>query len=216
MSLTPVEVVIEAFRRGEMVIMVDDEDRENEGDLVIGAEFATPETVNFMARHACGLICIPMTGERLDELGLRQMVAPEDNESGFGTPFTVSVEAREGVTTGISAADRSHTIQTLIDPTKTDADIVQPGHMFPLRAHPNGVLGRDGQTEGSVDLAKLAGLNPSAVICEIMNEDGTMARMPDLEIYAQKLNLHIVSVAQLIEYRKQKEAEMTVTELLSC
>ena len=157
-----------------------------------------------------------MTGERLDVLGLPQMVAPEDNESGFGTPFTVTVEARHGVTTGISAADRSHTIQTLINPEKTGADIVQPGHMFPLRAHPNGVLGRDGQTEGSVDLAKLAGLNPSAVICEIMNEDGTMARMPDLEIYAQKHNLHIVSVAQLIDYRKQTEAERTVTELLSC
>lgn len=202
MNLESVKQAIEAYRRGKMVIIVDDEDRENEGDLAMAAQFATPAAINFMARQACGLICVSLTGERLDELGLAQMVPPVENESGFGTPFTVSVEAREGVTTGISAADRAHTIQTLIDPTKGAYDIVQPGHMFPLRAHPEGVFGRSGQTEASLDLAKLAGLYPAGVICEVMNEDGTMARMPQLEVFAEKHGMVITSVAAIEAYRR--------------
>ncbi|MGB1253902.1 MAG: 3,4-dihydroxy-2-butanone-4-phosphate synthase [Candidatus Promineifilaceae bacterium] len=212
MPLATVESAIAAYRRGEMVIIVDDEDRENEGDVTIAAEFATPEVINFMARHACGLICVTMTGERLDKLGLPLMVPPNENESGFGTPFTLSVEARHGVTTGISAADRAHTILTLIDPNTTAEDIVQPGHMFPLRANPMGVLGRIGQTEASNDLAKLAGLNPAAVICEVMNEDGTMARMPDLEVYAKKHDMLIVSVEAIVEYRQRTEFTMASLE----
>ena len=215
MPLATVEAAIAAYRRGEMVIIVDDEDRENEGDVTIAAEFATPEVINFMARHACGLICVSMTGERLDELDLPLMVPPAENESGFGTPFTLSVEAREGVTTGISAADRSHTILTLINPEMTSNDIVTPGHIFPLRAHPMGVLGRTGQTEGSNDLAKLAGLTPAAVICEVMNVDGTMARMPELEVYAEQHNMLIVSVEAIAEYRRQTEFTMASLEAMA-
>ncbi len=212
MNVESVKKAIEAYRRGEMVIIVDDEDRENEGDLAMAAQFATPAAINFMARHACGLICVSLTGERLDQLGLAQMVPPAANESGFGTPFTVSVEARTGVTTGISAADRAHTIQTLIDPTKQAHDIVQPGHMFPLRAHPDGVFGRSGQTEASLDLAKLAGLYPAGVICEVMNEDGTMARMPQLERFAETHDMVITSVAAIEAYRRMQGESRTRRE----
>ena len=173
-----IEEAIEDIREGRFVVVVDDEDRENEGDLTIAAQFTTPEAVNFMVTHARGLVCLCLTEERCDELGLRQMT--EQNETPFGTAFTVSVEAREGVSTGISAHDRSHTIQVAIDPTSKPADLVQPGHVFPLRARDGGVLQRSGQTEAAVDLARLAGLNPAGVVCEIMKDDGTMARVPDL------------------------------------
>src|SRR3954469_21575113 len=176
-----IEEAIEEIRAGRFVVVVDDPDRENEGDLVIGAQFATPEAINFMAPHARGLICLCLTEERADELGLRPMT--DRNEAPLGTAFTVSVEARHGVTTGISAADRSHTIQVAIAPDATPHDLVTPGHVFPLRAKPGGVLERIGQTEAAVDLARMAGLNPSGVVCEIMNEDGTMARVPDLVPY---------------------------------
>src|SRR6201995_371455 len=176
-----VEDAIEDIREGRFVVVVDDPDRENEGDLVIAAQFATPETVNFMATHARGLICLCLTEERADELGLRPMT--EHNEAPLGTAFTVSIEAREGVTTGISAADRSHTIQVAIHSDSTAQYLGQPGHLFPLPARPGGVLERIGQTEAAVDLARLAGLDPSGVICEIMNDDGTMARVPDLASY---------------------------------
>ncbi len=209
MSLAKIEDAIKAFQQGKMVIIVDDEDRENEGDLVVAADFATPAAINFMARQGCGLICTPMTRTRLAELGLPFMVAPEHNQSGFGTPFTVSVEAKAGVTTGISAQDRAHTVATLIDPTSTAADIVTPGHTFPLQAHDNGVLGRRGQTEASVDLARLAGLTPAAVICEILHEDGTMKRLPQLETYAEKHDLLIISVDDLAAYRRRTESQTT-------
>jgi 3,4-dihydroxy 2-butanone 4-phosphate synthase / GTP cyclohydrolase II len=186
-----------------MVVVVDDPDRENEGDLVIAAQFATPEAVNFMARHARGLICLCLTEERCDELGLHQMT--DNNETPLGTAFTVSIEAREGVTTGISAADRSRTIQVAIDPASRPHDLVHPGHVFPLRARDGGVLRRSGQTEASVDLARLAGLYPAGVVCEIMNEDGTMARLPDLIPYCEQHGLKMVTVADLIEYRHQNE-----------
>src|SRR5438874_386607 len=186
-----------------MVVVVDDEDRENEGDLTIAAQFATPEAINFMATHARGLICLCLTEERADELGLRPMT--DRNEAPLGTAFTVSVEAREGVTTGISAADRSHTIQVAIAPDATPHDLVQPGHVFPLRAKPGGVLERMGQTESAVDLARLAGLNPSGVVCEIMNEDGTMARVPDLVPYCERHGLRMVTVADLVEHRRRHE-----------
>src|SRR6184192_1576026 len=195
-----IEEAVEDIRAGRFVVVVDDEDRENEGDLVIAAQFATPETVNFMATHARGLICLCLTEERADRLGLRPMT--DRNEAPLGTAFTVSVEAREGVTTGISAADRSHTIQVAIAPDAAPGDLVQPGHVFPLRAKPGGVLERIGQTEASVDLARLAGLNPSGVVCEIMNEDGTMARVDDLIPYCERHALKLVTVADLIEYRR--------------
>jgi len=172
---------IAEIRDGKFIIVVDDEGRENEGDLVMAAQCVTPEAVNFMTRYGRGLICVPTTGERLDALELPLMVPQSENSSGFGTAFTVSVEARSGVTTGISAYDRARTIQTLADPSSTSGDLSRPGHVFPLRAHPDGVLGRPGQTEASVDLVRLAGLNPVAVICEIIDEDGTMARMPLVE-----------------------------------
>jgi 3,4-dihydroxy 2-butanone 4-phosphate synthase/GTP cyclohydrolase II len=194
---------IEDIRSGRFVVVVDDEDRENEGDLTIAAQFVTPEAVNFMATHARGLICLCLTPERCDELGLRQMT--DQNETPFGTAFTVSIEAREGVSTGISAHDRAHTIQVAIDPGSTPHDLVQPGHVFPLRARPGGVLQRSGQTEAAVDLARLAGLHPAGVVCEIMNEDGTMARVPDLIPYAERHGLRIVTVADLIEYRRRTE-----------
>ncbi|HEX5801291.1 MAG TPA: 3,4-dihydroxy-2-butanone-4-phosphate synthase, partial [Gaiellaceae bacterium] len=188
-----VEEAIEDVRQGKFVVVVDDEDRENEGDLTIAAQFATPEAVNFMVIHARGLVCLCLTEERCDELGLRQMT--EQNETPFGTAFTVSVEAREGVTTGISAHDRAHTIQVAVDPTSQPSDLVQPGHVFPLRARRGGVLQRTGQTEAAVDLARLAGLNPAGVVCEIMKDDGSMARVPDLVPYCERHGLKMITVA---------------------
>jgi 3,4-dihydroxy 2-butanone 4-phosphate synthase/GTP cyclohydrolase II len=198
-----IEEAIEDVRQGKFVVVVDDEDRENEGDLTIAAQFTTPEAINFMATHGRGLICLCLTEERCDELGLRQMA--ENNETPLQTAFTVSIEAREGVTTGISAQDRSHTIQVAIDPSKGPHDLVQPGHVFPLRAKPGGVLERAGQTEAAVDLARLAGLNPAGVVCEIMNPDGTMARVHDLVPYCERHGIKLVTVADLIEYRRRKE-----------
>jgi 3,4-dihydroxy 2-butanone 4-phosphate synthase / GTP cyclohydrolase II len=205
-AVTPFATVAEAvedIRDGKMVVVVDDPDRENEGDLVCAAQFATPDAVNFMATHARGLICLCLTGERCEELGLPQMT--QRNEAPLGTAFTVSVEAREGVTTGISAADRAHTIQVAISPESTAHDLVQPGHVFPLRARDGGVLRRAGQTEAAVDLARLAGLVPAGVVCEIMNEDGTMARVPDLVPYCERHRLRMITVADLIEYRRRTE-----------
>src|SRR6478735_8125144 len=198
-----IEEAVAEIREGRMVVVVDDPDRENEGDLTIAAQFATPEAINFMATHARGLICLCLTEERCDELGLRQMT--DHNEAPPGTAFTVSVEAREGVTTGISAADRSRTIQVAIDPKSTPHDLVTPGHVFPLRARDGGVLRRAGQTEASVDLARLAGLYPAGVVCEIMNEDGTMARVPDLVRYCEQHGVKLVTVADLVEYRRHHE-----------
>src|ERR1041385_436462 len=186
-----------------MVVVVDDPDRENEGDLVIAAQFATPEAINFMATHARGLICLCLTGERCDELGLHAMT--EHNETPLGTAFTVSIEAREGVTTGISAHDRSRTIQVAIHPEAKHEDLVQPGHVFPLRAKPGGVLERIGQTEAAVDLARLAGLTPAGVVCEVMNDDGTMARVNDLIPYCDRHGLRMITVADLVEYRRRTE-----------
>ena len=206
LAVTPfatVEEAIEDIRNGKMVVVVDDRERENEGDLVVAAQFATPEAVNFMATHARGLICLCLTGERCEQLGLPPMT--QRNEARLGTAFTVSVEAREGVTTGISAADRAHTIQVAIDPGSTPHDLVQPGHVFPLRARDGGVLVRAGQTEAAVDLARLAGLIPAGVVCEIMNEDGTMARVPDLVPYCERHGLRMITVADLIEYRRRTE-----------
>src|SRR4051812_28165108 len=186
-----------------MVVVVDDPGRENEGDLTIAAQFATPEAINFMATHARGLVCLCLTEDRADEMGLRPMT--DHNEAPLGTAFTVSVEAREGVTTGISAADRARTIQVAIDPHATPESLVQPGHVFPLRAKEGGVLERAGQTEAAVDLARLAGLNPAGVICEIMNDDGTMARVPDLVPYCERHDLKMITVADLIAYRRRTE-----------
>src|ERR1044071_2358230 len=191
------------IREGRMIIIVDDEDRENEGDLVCAAEMITPEKINFMARHARGLICLPLTEERCDELHLSPQVA--DNTSKLGTAFTVSIEARRGVTTGISAADRATTIQTAVDQRTRPQDLARPGHIFPLRAKKGGVLVRPGQTEAAVDIARIAGLYPAGVICEIMNEDGTMARLPQLKDFAVMHGLKIISVADLVRYRMQKE-----------
>jgi 3,4-dihydroxy 2-butanone 4-phosphate synthase/GTP cyclohydrolase II len=214
MSFAPIEDAIEDIRAGRMVVVCDDEDRENEGDLTLAAQFATPEAINFMAKHGRGLICLALTPERCDELGLDLMAAK--NESAFETAFTVSIEAREGVTTGISAADRARTIQVAIDPSSAPRDLVQPGHIFPLKAKPGGVLERTGQTEAAVDLARLAGLNPSGVICEVMNDDGTMARLPDLERYCARHGLKMVTVADLIAYRRahDKLVERVVTTRL--
>jgi 3,4-dihydroxy 2-butanone 4-phosphate synthase/GTP cyclohydrolase II len=198
-----IEEAIEDIRAGKFVVVVDAADRENEGDLTIAAQFATPEAINFMATHGRGLVCLCLTGDRCDELGLRQMTY--ENETPFGTAFTVSIEAREGVSTGISAHDRARTIQVAIDPSKGPGDLVQPGHVFPLRARPGGVLQRAGQTEAAVDLARLADLNPAGVVCEIMNEDGTMARVRDLVPYCERHGLKMVTVADLIEYRRRTE-----------
>jgi len=200
-----VSEAIDEIRGGRMVILVDDEDRENEGDLCMAAEAVTPEAINFMATYGRGLICLPMTEHQLDRINLTMMVPDSENSSGFGTAFTISIEAREGVTTGISAFDRAHTISTAIAEDARPRDIVRPGHIFPLRARDGGVLRRAGQTEGSVDLARLAGLKPAGVICEIMNDDGTMARMPDLMTFARTHQLKIVTVADLIEYRLRHE-----------
>jgi 3,4-dihydroxy 2-butanone 4-phosphate synthase / GTP cyclohydrolase II len=208
---TTVEKAIEEIRDGKFVVVVDAADRENEGDLTIAAQFATPEAINFMATHARGLICLCLTPERCDELNLRPMA--ENNEAPLQTAFTVSIEAREGVTTGISAADRSATIQTAIDPSRGAADLVHPGHVFPLRARAGGVLERTGQTEAAVDLARLAGLNPAGVVCEVMNEDGTMARVPDLADFCERHAIAMITVADLIEYRRRTEklVERTVS-----
>jgi 3,4-dihydroxy 2-butanone 4-phosphate synthase/GTP cyclohydrolase II len=200
-----VEEAIEDFKKGKMIILVDDEDRENEGDLTIAADFVTPEAINFMAKYGRGLICLSMTEEMCDRLNLPLMVDSRNNSARFGTAFTVSIEAKEGVTTGISAYDRAHTIKVAIDPATKPEDLARPGHIFPLRAKKGGVLVRAGQTEGSVDLAILAGLTPAAVICEIMNDDGSMARMPELEKFAKKHNIKILTIADLIKYRTDHE-----------
>ena len=202
-SFASIADALDDLREGKMVIVCDDEDRENEGDLTMAAQFATAERINFMAREGRGLICLTLTPQRCAELNLSPMTA--HNEARLQTAFTASVEAREGVTTGISAADRAHTIQVAIDPESGPEALVQPGHVFPLMARPGGVLERAGQTEAGVDLARLAGLNPAAVICEIMNDDGTMARVPDLVPYAQKHGLKIITVADLIKYRRRNE-----------
>lgn len=199
-----IEEALADIRQGKMVILVDDEDRENEGDLTMAAEKVTPDAINFMAKYGRGLICLSLTEERLNELRLPMMVA--DNTSRFQTAFTVSIDARKGVTTGISAADRAQTILTSIDENTKPDDLVSPGHIFPLRGRKGGVLVRTGQTEGSVDLARLAGLKAAGVICEIMNDDGTMARMPDLQVFAKTHSLKIVTIADLIKYRLSKES----------
>jgi 3,4-dihydroxy 2-butanone 4-phosphate synthase / GTP cyclohydrolase II len=198
-----IEEALEDIRDGKMVVVCDAEDRENEGDLTLAAQFATPDAINFMAKEGRGLICLALTPERCDELGLDLMAAK--NESPFQTAFTVSIEAREGVTTGISAHDRAHTIQVAIDQRSKPQDLVQPGHIFPLKAKPGGVLERTGQTEAAVDLARLAGLTPAGVICEVMNDDGTMARVPDLVGYCRDHGLKMITVADLIEYRRRKD-----------
>ena len=198
-----IDEAVEELQAGRLIVVVDDEDRENEGDLMVAAEFCTPEAINFMARFGRGLICLTLTEERADFLRLGPMV--QDNNSRFGTAFTESIEAREGVTTGISAADRAHTIQVAIQPGSTPNDLARPGHIFPLRARKGGVLVRAGQTEASVDLARIAGLIPAGVICEIMNEDGTMARVPDLLAFCKTHGLKMVTTAELIRYRMQHE-----------
>jgi len=202
-----IEEAIADIKKGKMVILIDDEDRENEGDLTIAAEKATPQTINFMAKYGRGLICLSLTPERVDELGLPMMTS--DNTSRFGTAFTVSIEAKRGVTTGISASDRARTILTAIKPKTKPGDLARPGHIFPLRSQPGGVLQRAGQTEGSVDLARLAGLYPAGVICEIMNDDGTMARVPQLAKFARRYNLKIVTIKDLIQYRMRNECLVT-------
>ncbi|MCL0090751.1 bifunctional 3,4-dihydroxy-2-butanone-4-phosphate synthase/GTP cyclohydrolase II [Dehalococcoidia bacterium] len=203
MALATIPEAIEDLKSGKFIIVVDDEGRENEGDIIVAAEKVTPEAINFMAKHARGLICVPMNGKRLDELRIPLMV--RENTAPFDSAFTVSVEARHKVTTGISAHDRATTVKVLIDPTTRPDDIVSPGHMFPLRAREGGVLVRAGHTEAAVDLARLAGLYPAAVICEVMNDDGTMARLPDLERLATEYGFKIVSVAQLIAYRRRHD-----------
>jgi 3,4-dihydroxy 2-butanone 4-phosphate synthase / GTP cyclohydrolase II len=204
MAISTIQEAIEDIKNGKMVILVDDEDRENEGDLFMAAQFATAKTINFMARYGRGLICLTLNEDMADKLNLKQMV--QDNQARFGTAFTISIEARHGVTTGISAADRATTIQAAVNPQAKAEDLVSPGHVFPIRAKKGGVLVRTGQTEGSVDLCRLAGLTPAGVICEIMKDDGTMARMPDLEIFAKEHHLKIVTIADLIDYRMQNES----------
>ncbi len=204
MPMAPIEEAVEDIQAGKMVILVDDEDRENEGDLTMAAEKVTPEAISFMARYGRGLICLSLTAERIEQLQLPMMV--QNNTSPFKTAFTVSIEARRGVTTGISAHDRATTIRTAIADDTLPEDLVSPGHVFPLRARKGGVLVRTGQTEGSVDLARMAGLKPYGVICEIMKDDGTMARLPDLEIFAREHGLKIISIRDLIEYRFQNES----------
>ncbi len=204
MKFCKVEEAVKELKKGKMVILMDDEDRENEGDLVAAAETVTPETINFMAKEGRGLICLALTTEKADSLNLRPMV--EKNTSRFSTAFTVSIEARAGITTGISAADRAKTILTAIDNDARPEDLVSPGHVFPLRAKSGGVLVRAGQTEGSVDLTRIAGLTPSAVICEIMNDDGTMSRLPDLEKFAAKHDMKILTVKDIINYRMKQES----------
>ena len=202
-GLATIKEAIEEYQHGRFVIIVDDEERENEGDLTLPAEFVTPESINFMAKYGRGLVCMPLTPERVDHLGIPMMVGR--NDSHFGTPFTVSVEAQSGISTGISASDRARTVEVLIDPKTRPEDLVMPGHMFPLRAREGGVLVRAGQTEAVVDLCKQAGLYPAGVLCEIMNADGSMARLPELRRFAKRHKLKIISVDQLIAYRKQNE-----------
>ena len=202
-TFAPIEEAIEEIRQGRMVVVCDDETRENEGDLTMAAQFVTPEAINFMAKEGRGLICLALSPARCDELGLDLMAAK--NESAFETAFTVSIEARSGVSTGISAADRARTIQVAIDPETSPRELVQPGHVFPLKARAGGVLERVGQTEAAVDLARLAGLNPAGVICEIMNDDGTMARVPNLVPYCERHGLKMITVADLVEYRRRNE-----------
>ncbi|PKN06432.1 MAG: bifunctional 3,4-dihydroxy-2-butanone-4-phosphate synthase/GTP cyclohydrolase II [Deltaproteobacteria bacterium HGW-Deltaproteobacteria-7] len=204
MAISTIKEAIEDIKNGKMVILVDDEDRENEGDLFMAAQFATAKTINFMARYGRGLICLTLNEETADKLHLNQMV--RDNQARFGTAFTISIEARHGVSTGISAADRATTIQAAVNPLAKPDDLVSPGHVFPIRAKKGGVLVRTGQTEGSVDLCRIAGLTPAGVICEIMKDDGTMARMPDLEVFAREHHLKIVTIADLIDYRMQNES----------
>jgi 3,4-dihydroxy 2-butanone 4-phosphate synthase/GTP cyclohydrolase II len=204
MTFDSLQRALADIRAGRMVILVDDEDRENEGDLCMAAECVTPEAINFMAKYGRGLICLTLTEERLRELQIPMMVA--DNTSIYGTAFTVSIEARHGVSTGISAADRAHTILTAVNPRSRPDDLVRPGHVFPLRARRGGVLVRTGQTEGSVDLSRIAGLQPAGVICEIMNDDGTMARMADLERFAREHDLQVISIADIIQYRLAHES----------
>jgi 3,4-dihydroxy 2-butanone 4-phosphate synthase/GTP cyclohydrolase II len=214
MKFNTIEEGIEDIKKGKMVILVDDEDRENEGDLTMAAEAVTPEAINFMAMNGRGLICLSLTPERVEQLQLPMMTT--DNTSSFGTAFTISIEAKKGVTTGISAADRATTIKVAIDPKSKPTDLARPGHVFPLRARSGGVLQRAGQTEGSVDLARLAGLYPAGVICEIMNDDGTMARVPHLMEFAKKFHLKIITVKDLIAYRVRKESlvrRVAVTKL---
>jgi 3,4-dihydroxy 2-butanone 4-phosphate synthase/GTP cyclohydrolase II len=203
MAVSPIEEVVEDIKAGKMVILVDDEDRENEGDLCMAAEAVTPEAINFMATYGRGLICLTMSPDIIEQLGLPMMV--QDNQSPYGTGFTISIEARTGVTTGISAADRARTIEAAVAPDATPRDIISPGHVFPLRARKGGVLVRTGQTEGSVDLARLAGMRTTGVICEIMKDDGTMARMPDLEKFAAEHDLKIATVADLVAYRLRED-----------
>ena len=205
MPFAEIKDAIEDIRFGRMVVVVDDEDRENEGDLTLAAEKATPEAINFMARYGRGLICLPMTGERLDELQVPLMVQDEQNSARFGTAFCVPIEAKQGTTTGISAADRARTVLAAIDSSTRPEDLARPGHMFPLRALPGGVLQRAGQTEAAVDLARLASLYPAGVICEIMNEDGTMARVPQLEAFCREHGLKMITVKDLIRYRMSNE-----------
>jgi 3,4-dihydroxy-2-butanone 4-phosphate synthase len=208
MPLSGIENALADFRAGKFVIIVDAEDRENEGDLVMAAEFVTPQAINFMAREGRGLICLSMTGDRLDELRIPMMAPPAENTARFGTAFTVSVGARSGVTTGISAFDRATTIRTLIDPATRPEDIARPGHVFPLRSMEGDVLTRPGHTEASVALARLAGLYPAAAICEIMNDDGAMARLPELESFAARHGLQIISIADLIAYRQRAQSSI--------
>jgi len=203
MPFSPIEEIVEEIKGGKMVIVCDDEDRENEGDLTMAAELVTPEDINFMALHGRGLICLPMAGEIIDQLEIPEMV--QHNHSRMGTAFTASIEAKEGISTGISAADRAHTCRVAVDDMTGPEDLVMPGHIFPLRARPGGVLQRAGQTEAAVDLARLAGFKPAGVICEVMNEDGTMARVPDLERFSKEHGVKMVTVAQIIEYRRRYE-----------
>jgi 3,4-dihydroxy 2-butanone 4-phosphate synthase/GTP cyclohydrolase II len=203
MQLATVEEAVQEIKAGKCVIVVDDEDRENEGDLVMAAQFATPEAINFMARYGKGLICVPMAGELLDRLEIPMMVPPSKNGAGFGTNFTVSVEARHGVSTGISAFDRARTIEVLIHPESKPDDLVMPGHIFPLRAKPGGVLERRGQTEASVDLARMAGLIPAGVVCEAMSADGTMARLPELLVFGKKHGIKVITVEAMVKYRQR-------------
>lgn len=204
MALSTIEEILEDYRNGKMVIITDDEDRENEGDLMMAADRVTPDDINFMARYGRGLICLTLTEERCEQIGLPLMVG-DNNGARFSTNFTMSIEAAEGVTTGISAADRARTVQAAVAPEAKPSDIVMPGHIFPIMAQSGGVMSRAGHTEAGVDFSRLAGRDPSSVICEILNEDGTMARMPDLEIFAKEHDLKICSIAELIRYRLEKE-----------
>jgi 3,4-dihydroxy 2-butanone 4-phosphate synthase/GTP cyclohydrolase II len=212
-KFSEISEVLEDLRQGKIIVVVDAEDRENEGDLVCAAEKVTPEIINFMAKYGRGLICLPLTAEKCDSLGLYPQTV--DNTARFGTAFTVSIDAAEGISTGISAADRAKTIQVAIDDESKASDLVRPGHVFPLRAREGGVLVRAGQTEGSVDLMRLANLKPAGVICEIMNEDGSMARVPELLKFCEKHELKIVSIAKLIEYRLQRESQIKRVECVT-